>query len=98
MAVHFTTATAQALLAEFNKRIAQSEPAGKITTWERSADGVYYTHKAAEWRGKAWMKPAVQNDQLVFNIIKSQNSTVSAVVYAYYHGHFDLAPEKRTPC
>lgn len=87
MAVHFTTAAAQALLKEFDKRISQSEPAGKITTWEKSADGAYYTHRAKEWQAKAWMKPTIQSDKLVFNIVKPKNSDVSATVYAYYHGH-----------
>jgi hypothetical protein len=87
MSVHFMTAGAQALLKEFDKRIAQSEPTGKITTWEKSTDGLYYTHKAKDWHSKAWMKPVVQGDQLVFNIIKPKNANVTAIAYAYYHGH-----------
>lgn len=87
MAVHFTTTAAQALLKEFDKRIFQTDQAGKITTWEKSDDGIYYTHKAKDWHAKAWLKPVVQNDQLVFNIIKPKNADVTAVVYGYYHGH-----------
>lgn len=87
MSVHFMTGTAQALLTEFDNRIHQTDPVGKITTWEKSNDGIFYTHKAKDWHAKAWMKPLVQNDQLVFNIVKPQNANVSAVAYAYYHGH-----------
>lgn len=87
MAVNFTTNAAQALLNEFDKRIHQTDPAGKITTWEKSADGIYYTHKAADWHAKAWMKPVVQDNQLVFNIIKPKNANVTTIVYSYYHGH-----------
>ena len=87
MAVHFTTDAPQALLREFDQRIAQTEPKGKLTTWEKSADGFYYTHKAVEWRAKAWMKPVVQDRQLTFNTIRPQNANVSTLVYGYYHGH-----------
>jgi hypothetical protein len=87
MSVHFTTNGAAALLREFDRRIHQTEATGKITTWEKSADGNFYTHKAKEWHAKAWMKPVVQNDQLVFNIVRPQNANISSLVYAYYHGH-----------
>jgi len=87
MAVHFTTSAAQALLKAFDARIAQTEPKGKITTWEKNADGKYYTHKAAEWHGLAWFLPKVENNQLTFNIIKPQKNNVTWLVYAYYHGH-----------
>ena len=87
MAVHFTTTAPHALLNEFDERIRQNEVTGKITTWEKSADGIYYTHKATDWHAKAWMKPVVMSDQLVFNIIKPKNANVSSVAYGYYHGH-----------
>lgn len=87
MAIHFYTADPKALLAAFNARIAQKEPKGKITTWERSDDGIYYTHKAAEWKGRAWLKPAIGNQKLTFNVIKPQNMNITSTVYAYYHGH-----------
>jgi hypothetical protein len=87
MAIHFTTSTAAALLKAFDERISQREPKGKITTWEKSDDGEYYTHKASEWNCKAWLKPKIERDQLTFNIVKPKNQEVTTVVYAYYHGH-----------
>jgi hypothetical protein len=87
MAIHFQTNESQSLLEQFEALIAQSEPSGKITTWERSKDGKYFTHKAPQWRAKAWLRPHVQEDRLTFNIIKPKNSTVKQTVYAYYHGH-----------
>jgi hypothetical protein len=87
MAARFFTDDAQKLLDSFNARIEQKEAAGKITTWERSNDKKYYTHKADEWHKKAWFKPTVYSDRLTFNIIKPKNANVSALVYAYYHGH-----------
>jgi hypothetical protein len=87
MAVHFYCDAPQALLAAFNARIAQTEPKDKITTWELHGDGQHYTHRSAEWNRKAWMRPTIQTGRLSFNIVRSQNGSVSSVAYAYYHGH-----------
>ena len=87
MAIHFTTEQAASLLKDFDARISQSEPKGKIATWEKSSDGKYYTHKSAEWSKKAWLLPKIEAHQLTFNIIRSEGQNISAVVYAYYHGH-----------
>lgn len=87
MSVTFTTSNPKALLKAFDERIAQAEPKGKITTWEKLADGVHYTHKATEWRYQAFFKPSVENGRLIFHIIKPQDSDISTVAYAYYHGH-----------
>lgn len=87
MAVHFYCDAPQALLAAFNARIAQSEQKDKITTWELHSDGRHYTHRAADWNRKAWMRPVVETGQLTFNIVRSQNGSVTSVAYAYYHGH-----------
>jgi hypothetical protein len=45
MAVYFLTSDAHRLLKAFDARIAQKEQEGKITTWEKSEDGKYYTHR-----------------------------------------------------
>jgi hypothetical protein len=87
MAVHFHCDTPQALLAAFNARIAQTEQKDKITTWELHGDGQHYTHRAADWNRKAWMRPSIHPGRLTFNIVRSQNASVSSVAYAYYHGH-----------
>lgn len=87
MAVYFLTPDARALLRQFNARIEQQSVEGKITTWERSSDGQYYTHKASQWAKKAWFKATVDADQLRFNIVKPKNTNITTDVYAYYHGH-----------
>jgi hypothetical protein len=87
MAISFYTSDPASLLTLFNTRIKQAEAKGRITTWEISNDGKYYTHKAAEWSKEAWLKATAYKDRLTFNIIKSKNKNVSAVAYAYYHGH-----------
>jgi hypothetical protein len=87
MSVNFSTQNPQTLLAKFDAAISQKEQKGKIETWEKSNDGKFYTHKAKEWHKKAWFKPSVQGQKLVFNIIKPQNAAISQVTYGYYHGH-----------
>jgi hypothetical protein len=87
MAVDFESDDPKALLADFDARIEQSASKGKITTWEKSADGKYYTHKAPEWNKKAWLKPRTSSKRLTFNIIKPKDQKITRVVYAYYHGH-----------
>ncbi|MCA0448001.1 MAG: hypothetical protein LCH54_17425 [Bacteroidetes bacterium] len=87
MAIHFTTSNAEALLKAFDERISQKEAKDKITTWEKSSDKKYYTHKAPEWNKKAWFLPKVEANQLTFNIIKPSTTNINNVVYAYYHGH-----------
>ncbi len=87
MSVTFLTSNPQELLNSFNARIEQTEAAGKITTWVRSEDKLFYTHKAVEWANKAWFSPAVEAGKLTFNIIKPKNANISTTVYGYYHGH-----------
>ncbi|UPG92848.1 hypothetical protein [Luteibacter aegosomatissinici] len=87
MAVYFKSSAPKSLLEQFDARIAQAEPKGRITTWEKSADGKYYTHKAPDWARKAWFKPVVDQGRLRFNIIRPQGANISVQVYGYYHGH-----------
>lgn len=87
MSLKFKCSNPQDLLDRFNSAIDQEEKKGKITTWERSKDKIYYTHKSEEWNCKAWFKPSIYNGEIVFNIIKPKNSAINSVVYAYYHGH-----------
>jgi len=87
MAVHFYCDAPQALLTAFNARIAQTEQKDKITNWELHSDEQHYTHRAADLNRKAWMRPAVQAGRLTFNIVRSQNGSVSSGAYAEYHSH-----------
>jgi hypothetical protein len=87
MSVSFLTAGNAKLLGLFNNAIEQTEQKGKITTWVRSDDKIYYTHKALEWNKKAWFKAVLFEGQLKFAIIKPKNANIGFLVYAYYHGH-----------
>lgn len=86
MAVHFMTDAAQALLTAFDKAIAAAPASGSITTWEKTPTSLY-THKANDWKKKAFFKPSIETDRLRFNIIKPENAVVDTLVYSYYHGH-----------
>lgn len=86
MAIYFLTDDAASLLAEFDKRIAQTEPEGKITTWEKGGNGLY-THKASDWAKQAWLKPTVGKEILRFNIIHPAGKKLRRKDYSYYHGH-----------
>ncbi len=87
MAVYFVTAAPAALLKAFDDRIAQTEAKGKITTWQKSPDGKFYTHKAEDWKAKAWFQATVDQGRLRFNIIRPKDKNVAVEVYGYYHGH-----------
>lgn len=87
MSISFKTTDPAALLKAFNTRIEQDEQKGKIKTWKHGEDKKYYTHSATDWTTKAWFKPVLADGWLCFNIIKPKNMNVSALVYAYYHGH-----------
>jgi hypothetical protein len=92
MAVRAFTNEPKDLLLAIKKAIAD----GVITTWRIDADGDL-THTSTQWKGKAWMRPKVLEDRLLFNIIASKNEEMSKAVYGVYHGrlvqtlliHFD---------
>lgn len=86
MALQFFSNDPKALLSEFNRRIDQDDPKGKITTWRRDKDGDY-THVAKDWSGKAWFRPKLASGALVFSILGRTDVGLPVVVYGYYHGH-----------
>jgi hypothetical protein len=84
MAIHFKTATPKKLLAAFKKAIDD----GKVVTWSYDADNDF-THTAQQWKARAWLRPTViEREDLVFTILKPQNSKISSEIYAIYHGRF----------
>jgi len=52
-----------------------------------SNEVAYYTHTSDNWHGKAYLRPALENGQLTFNIIRPADQNISTTVYGYYHGH-----------
>jgi hypothetical protein len=92
MAVIVKTENAGSLLAAIKKAIDK----GDIATWSYDSDGDF-THATDQWRRKAWFRPAVEDERLVFNILPPRGRTITRVVYGVYHGrliemllnHFD---------
>ncbi|ALS60160.1 hypothetical protein [Pandoraea norimbergensis] len=87
MSVKFSCDDPSALLSAFKLHISQSEPKGKITTWQMHSDGKHFTHRAADWSRKAWFRPIVSAGHLTFSLIRPKGNEISTTVYAYYHGH-----------
>jgi hypothetical protein len=80
--IYFETKTPKKLLAAYKKAIDD----GHVTTWSYDSDGDF-THTADQWSRKAWLRPKIEDGKaLVFSIVKPQEATLSAVVYAVYHG------------
>jgi len=80
MAVRAFTSEPQQLLSALKAAIAS----GKITAWTVDADGDL-THTSEQWRRKAWMRPKVLNDRLLFNIIAPTGREMTSAVYGIYH-------------
>ena len=97
MAVRAFTSEPRDLLRALKEAIAE----GTIDTWRIDADGDL-THTARQWSAKAWMRPRIYDDRLVFNIIAAKNEKMSKTVYGVYHGrliqtllvHFDYKIER----
>lgn len=93
MAVQVLCDNPQQLLSSIKAAIH----AGTIETWTVDKDGDL-THTPPQWRFKAWFRPAVSQDKLVFNILGPQKIHMSKEIYGIYHGrliemllvHFDL--------
>lgn len=92
MAVRAFTDQPAALLTAIKKAIDEE----KITTWSIDSQGDL-THTPTQWARKAWMRPKVLDDRLLFNIVAVKNQTMSKTIYGLYHGrliemlltHFD---------
>jgi hypothetical protein len=83
MAIVVVSTVPSALLAGIKKDI----DGGKIDTWEYDADGDF-THSPDQWRYKAWLRPTLQEDRVIFRIMPPVKTHMSRAVYAVYHGRF----------
>jgi hypothetical protein len=84
MAIHFKTTTPKKLLAAYKKAIDD----GHVTTWSYDRDGDF-THTAAQWSKKAWLRPKIKtHEELILHILAPLETELSSAVYAVYHGRF----------
>jgi hypothetical protein len=69
---------------------------GSIDTWSVDADGDF-THTPDQWKNRAWFRPVISEEKIVFNILAPKSKPISRSVYGVYHGrliemllvHFD---------
>jgi hypothetical protein len=83
MAITVFTPEPEALLSNVKKQIADK----KIQTWLVDEDGDF-THTPPQWKRKAWLRPKVFSDRLVFRIFPPEKTKMSSEIYAVYHGRF----------
>lgn len=60
---------------------------GRIKTWSVDAEGDF-THTPTQWQRRAWMRPRIKVDRVVFSILGNKKFTMTKAVYAVYHGRF----------
>ncbi len=83
MAIVVKTNNPSSLLSAIRRAIDND----KIDTWSYDTDGDF-THTADQWNRRAWLRPIVREDRLVFNIIPPRAKDISRVEYGIYHGRF----------
>jgi hypothetical protein len=85
MAIRFFTSDAAGLLAAIKRKIA----AGDIVTWAIDRDGDFtHTSNGGQWENRAYLRPKLMDDRLLFNIIIQKAESQKREVYAVYHGRF----------
>ncbi len=93
MAVRVFCNNPQQLLGQIKGKIRE----GTIETWLVDSDGDL-THSPQQWKDKAWFRPVVESDKLIFRILSPRGVRMSKEVYAVFHGrliemllaHFDV--------
>lgn len=83
MAIAAFTRDPAALLSSIKKAIDDK----KVETWKYDKDGDLF-HTPEQWRGKAWLRPIVQQGMLVLGLVGQQNVQMSKLIYGVYHGRF----------
>lgn len=83
MALNVQCTDSAGLLGAIRKAIREKE----VDTWVMDNDGDF-THSPEQWRHRAWLRPKVRDELLVFNILGRKNEKMSKTIYGVYHGRF----------
>ncbi len=83
MAVYIKTNKPKELLDELKTLINK----GSIDTWSYDSDGDF-THNVNQWVNKAWFRPHVESERIVFGILGNKETTMTKQLYGLYHGRF----------
>lgn len=97
MAVYVKCDDPQKLLTTIRKSVRS----GTITTWLVDSDGDL-TRALEQWKHKAWFRPRIGTERIVFNILAPKGKQLSRTQYGVYHAklietllnHFDLQFEE----
>ncbi len=83
MAVIIKATSPDRILRSIYRRIDERE----IRTWAYD-DAGDFTHTAAQWKERAWMRPRISDQgNLIANIVAPKGG-LTRDVYAVYHGRF----------
>lgn len=81
MAVIIKTNNPQNILELFENHVRRRD----ITTWIVDADGDF-TIANPKWTFMAWMRPILEEEQLVFGFVSSTKYEITKGLYGIYHG------------
>jgi len=59
----------------------------KIETWKYDTDGDF-THTPPQWLNKAWFRPVLGPDSLMFGLLGVKDVKMTKGIYGVYHGRF----------
>ena len=74
MAIFVSTTQPRKLLEDIKKEINDK----KIDTWLYDNDGDFY-HAPNQWKFKAWLRPTIETNRLVFGIVGQENVNLSTI-------------------
>ena len=83
MSISVETNSPGVLLAAIKKAIDGRH----VETWQYDSDGDF-THSAAQWNRKAWLRPSTNAGELRLTILPPKNAVITSEIYAIYHGRF----------
>ncbi|MDO3529463.1 hypothetical protein ACNRDB_03590 [Ralstonia pseudosolanacearum] len=83
MALTVFTSDPNTLLKSIRKAIDDK----RVETWAYDRDGDFF-HTPEQWKGKAWLKPIIQQGALSFGLVGQKGVTMTKLVYGVYHGRF----------
>lgn len=72
---------------ELRNQIRSGIDSQEINTWQYDADGDF-TSMTVLWKNRAWFRPYIEPDNLVFAILGRKDSLLTVTEYAYYHSRF----------
>jgi hypothetical protein len=83
MAIVVSVADPSGLLQKIRLGVGEE----KIETWRVDSDGDF-SHSPPQWINKAWFRPVIGPESLMFGLLGVKNTSMTKSVYGVYHGRF----------